>query len=263
MLRKNNYRIILLIAAMVTASFSFSKGEAVQDSNAVELSGTVTYNGKPMSDITDIEPAFSCRYTNTGELTSASLVEYDNYMGYFSADNIPLSNVTLHFGYHLYGQRPTLPGNYMGDLQVYVDKLSEDEAYNLDVPMKQVIHMISPQDNNAVEPSVGRGTDVIYEHEGDVYFEWEPLDGAVNYDLKIDIYQDADENSSYKFLTNELTATAIENSYLAQLPLSEQGEHYEARLDAYNKAGDKIGMYVVTYKNGYGYDYRFKVIVDD
>lgn len=264
-----NYQIILLavVTTMMFFAESVVQGDESSDRqvessepNLVELSGILSYNGIPMSEITDVEPSFWCNDADTGESIYARLADYDSSTGSFTVTGVPRSYVSLCFAYHICGQRWTLPGNYVGELQVYINKVSESEAANLTVEVERIIHMTSPQDNNSMDFVAGRARDVSFQHDSEFYLEWEPIDEAFDYDVEIDIFHDPTEPDTYRYIENAQRVAVRDNFYLVQLPVSEPNEHYQAKISAFNQKGGRIGRYLVTYKNGWGADYRFKVV---
>jgi len=245
--------VMLFFASSLLAEDSNSVW-AGEDPNFVELSGTLLHNHVPMSEITDAQPYFSSNDAYTRRKGIDIVTSYDNESSSFKISRLPRHPLVLFFHYHIQGGRRTLPGNYRRLVRVDVNELTDWECSHFDVDMEYIIHTTSPWDSNAVE-FYTYPKDPYPEQPNSLDFEWEPVPGANEYDVRICVYRDPNR---YKYLGEILYTTVYENSFSVELPCSRPDEHYNATISAYNSDGEKIGQYMTTYRNGYGWDYRFK-----
>lgn len=93
------------------------------------------------------------------------------------------------------------------------------------------------------------------QHSSPVRFDWEPLEGAVRYDILVNEYSD----SPYSYVGAAISESRTSEFIECNLAPSQSNRHYEFTAYAYNAGGDVIGYYMTTYDAGYGWDYRFTV----
>jgi hypothetical protein len=244
--------VVLIPVLFFTASLVWA------DSELVTISGTLLYNGIPMSEITSVEPIFFCNDADTGEKSLDITTTYDNTTGAFTISGLPKHNLVLFFIFHIQGEQSTLPGNYRIYIHVDVNNLSRWDKLHFDVGMEYIIHMVTPWDNGNVD-FYGYPDDPYPVHSNPFVFIWERVIGAKRYEFLIFTCRDPDHPGGYGFESLIVDAILDENYYAIELPPSEYQEHYEATILAYNGYGEKIGKFMTTYENGYGWDYRFKV----
>ncbi|MBA7632869.1 hypothetical protein ES703_40424 [subsurface metagenome] len=227
--------------------------------SSVTLSGILRYDGQPMSDITDMSPTFFCRNLETGQGVSGITSTYDNNTGVYSITGLPSAKVRILVKFYIPGDRPTLPGNYRVWKSADIPNLSLDQRVNFDIGLEQIIHMTSPWDNDAIGP-LTYPADPYPEHSGGLDFAWDAVPGATHYWIDIFIYRDPDHPDGYGRVESVLNSYVQETSFSTNLDLSNDLQHYQARILAYGSGGNLIGLFMMTYENGYGWDYRFKVV---
>jgi len=228
-----------------------------QEPNTVELSGIIYYNNIPMSGITDVEPHFGCNDADTGQHSIPITTLYDSNTAAYSINGLPPHNLVLFFDYHLIGPTWTFPGNYRQLIVVDVNALSEWERSHFDIDVKYIIHMTCPWDNNGIDFYTYPG-DPHPVHPNDLLFEWEEVEGAEYYGFWIVKYRDPDHPDGPGFIEWIEDSTVTENFFWILLDESAEQEHYRSMIHAYNAQDDRIGYQMITYKNGYSSDYRFK-----
>jgi len=135
--------------------------------------------------------------------------------------------------------------------------MSLEQRANFDIGLEQIIHMTSPWDNDAI----GRLTYAPYpEHSRCLDFTWDAIPGATEYRITISIYRDPDHPDGYGRVKSVLNSYVQETSFSTNLVLSNDSQHYQVSIFAYGSGGNSIGYFMITYENGYGWDYRFKVV---
>ncbi|MHC4575392.1 MAG: TolB family protein, partial [Planctomycetota bacterium] len=233
--------------------------EFIPDENSVTLSGFLQYDGQPMSSITSVEPTFWCRneVTKLGidDITST----YNTDTGAYSIGGLPEVKVGVSAMFHIQGERGTLPGNYNVFKTVDIPLLSSEERANLDIGLQQVIHMTSPWDNDAIGP-LFYPADPYPEHGGSLDFAWDAVPGATQYWIGINSYRSPDHPDGYGLLSNVLSSTIPENFLLVDLDPSGDLQHYQASILAYGSGSNVLGHFEISYENGRGWDYRFRVV---
>ncbi len=231
--------------------------------SSVTLSGILRYDGQPMSDITDVSPTFWCRNLETGQGVSGITSTYDNNTGVYSISGLPSAKVQIFVTFHIRGYRFSLPGNYRVWKIADIPNLSLDQRANFDIGLEQIIHMTSPWDNDAISPPALIFPAASYpepEHGRCLDFAWDAVPGATQYRIDISIYRDPDHPYGYGFVENVVNSYLQETSFSTNLDLSNDSQHYEASIFAYGSGGNLIGLLMITYENGYGWDYRFRVV---
>ncbi|MFB0524696.1 MAG: hypothetical protein ACETVZ_04100 [Phycisphaerae bacterium] len=216
-----------------------------------------------MSDITDVSPTFWCRNLETGQGVIGITSTYDNNTGVYSISGLPSAKVQIFVTFHIRGDRFSLPGNYRVWKIADIPNLSLDQRTNFDIGLHQIIHMTSPWDNDAISPPALIFPPAPYpvpEHSRCLDFTWDAVPGATQYRIDISIYRDPDHPDGYGRVEIVLNSYVQGTSFSTNLDPSNDFQHYEARIDAYGSGGNRIGLFMITYENGYGWDYRFKVV---
>lgn len=145
----------------------------------------------------------------------------------------------------------TLPGNYWFQTSLYdCSTLPTTTAYDLHA--WEILHLLAPQDNAAVDPSIT----ALASQASPLVFSWEaPIPGAV-YKYSVEYYKD----SPFKYVGIAIPTTSTTDTQVSlNLPVSAAGEHYQFYLDAYDSAGNQVGEFRRTSSGGYSWDYRFKI----
>ncbi len=229
------------------------------EENSIELSGILRYNGQLMPDITDVTPTFWCRNESTGQTVTGITTTYNKITGAYSIAGLPLDRVGIQVRFHILGERPTLPGNYVVFKIADIPQLSPDERASFDIDLQQIIHMTSPWDNGAIGPPTYPAAPYP-QHSGCLHFAWDTVPGATQYQVCISIWRDSDHPDGSGFVEYVVYSYVQENSFSTVLFASNDFEHYQASIFAYDSSSSLLGHLEVNYENGYGWDYRFRVI---
>lgn len=234
---------------------------AVGSIQAANLAGTLLHNGSPMSGITAETPDFYARiYGTTQDITADVTFTYYTTTGAYTITNLPNKKVTLSMVFHLHGSASTLPGNYRGAAYPDIPNLTPGELANYDIDERLVIHMTSPWDNDAIEFAIFPGSPYPA-HNSPVWFQWDAVPGRDEYSFIIKKYRDPDHPSGYGYISTVLDTRILNTFWNALLDPSGPNEHYQAEIQAWNLTANKtIAFYMTTYTNGYGVQYRFKLV---
>jgi hypothetical protein len=128
----------------------------------------------------------------------------------------------------------------------------EDITVTQDLVVRKVIHLTSPVDN--IE-KMGHTGDEKDTYDGSPLFTWDPITEASQYYFAIQIYSE----EPFGYLGQAYSTTTSLTSLQPELPLNEENEFYLCDIYAYNEAETRVGILMVSYDNGHGWDYRFKI----
>jgi hypothetical protein len=248
-------RVVSFIFAIVAGLLIASPQRA---DAAVDLSGTFEFNHTPISTYTDVTPA-----PNIYDETAADYIDpaltYNNVTGAYTLAALPTHTLSISGYITTVGTIPTMPGNFALYTSVDLAALTPAERADHPIPVTYLMHMTSPWDNNLVEfPIPSTGT--YPEHPRHIEVLWDAVTGAAYYIASIDRYRDSEHSEGYGFIERPYTTTTAETAWSVDLANSAVLEHYQLGILAYNAADELLGNIVVNYTNGYGADYRFKVL---
>jgi hypothetical protein len=217
------------------------------------ISGKVMYNGEPVTNYTNKSVVFWARDEISGQVFPISPT-YNSSDGTYSIPNMP----TGQYGIQVYiDDAEPFDGKYFpGDYYGWTSPIEVNAPTPVikDLVCTKLIHLTSPIDNGS---PVGPIPPPYNTHTFPVNFQWNAIAEASTYDVKVDLYQD----SPYSLLQNLFYKSGITDTQKAiDLPANGTNEHYMLRLYAYNSNSLTVGQLMVVYTNGWGWDYRFKVI---
>lgn len=219
------------------------------------LSGTLIHNGLPMRLLTDAQPTFWFRNESTGQGIDSVTWSYNNLTGEYAFSGLPMERVGISINYHIVGEKNTYPGNYQAFHTVDLSGLSSEQRMDYRINIPKIIHMLVPWDNSQADFSTYEPYPVQSTHFS---AKWDMIPGASYYQITISKYRDPDHPDGYGFIENVLS-DQVNEEYISDLLISSgNGDHYEFSVRAYNSINEMIGLYMTTYTNGYGWDYRFK-----
>lgn len=225
--------------------------------NAVtyRLEGNLSFAGISMGTMTSVTPTFHCWSAYTGEPIGIT-TSYNPDGAAYSIDGIPDDFVCVSIIFHTSGTFNTQAGNYHCTQWLSPGDMTEEERLNNDINMQLIMHTTEPFDNSLIGPSVYQPDPV---RKAPVVFRWDPIYTADYYLLYIDVYRDDNHPLGWACVERICEESTMSTSYIADLPLSNPMEHYQATIETYNASNDKIAYYMTTYSDGSGWDYRFKV----
>jgi hypothetical protein len=208
-------------------------------------------DGKPLSDFTSATPELQL-YNRELRHWFTPEYSYDVLTGTLHVKNIAKgkywSQLSVYTRQKTYGE---YPGDYKGRVGFTV---ASDSQTVVTADLERIIHLTSPQDNskplNERMPCVNPP-----EFESPVIISWEPLGKDVTYHYSIKRTICSPYAVKEIMVTDKISASRV----VLDMPLNKKGEFYTLYLEARKK--DKIvGSLVVHEQNGFGWDYRFRVV---
>jgi hypothetical protein len=130
------------------------------------------------------------------------------------------------------------------------------EASDYDLDMTGIVHMVHPSDNSIVFAS----DENMADHCGVVDFEWDSVEGASYYRLKILHYRGSDHPDGFGLLGTVADETTSETYHWFSVPVSGEHEYYQLSLEAFNSEDVLLSYYFKTRQNGYNWRYTFRVL---
>ncbi len=253
---QRTWRIISFVIVLLT----FGNFQTVFASS-VTLSGILRYDGRPMSDITDISPTFWFRNEETGrEINISDIIStYNNNTGAYSISGLPSIKVGISVTFHIRGVISNLPGNYNVWKIVDIPNLSRHQKVDFDIGLELKIHMTSPWDND----TLGLHTypsGPYPEHRCRLDFAWDPVPGASRYHIDISVYWNPDHPDGYEYIGRVVNSDVYGTFFFTVLDFSNDFQHYQASIFAYDSDGNRLGHLEIAYEGARGWDYRFRVV---
>jgi serine/threonine protein kinase len=215
----------------------------------ITVRGKVLFDGKPITEITSMQPKFWFRDERKGTEVSAETV-YSN--GEFEIRGLPPGQYGMSLQFDTNQSNPI---SYPGDLRAW-DRFSVGEKSNssLQIEPLQIIHMVKPEDNGKVLRDWSRCCEAGKPaHPGTFKLQWTSLGENVYYDYTVSRL-----GCPYQTLDSAASGTTQETSIELNLPRNNSDEYYLLTVYA-RKDGRKIGMLMTHGANGYGWDYRFRI----
>ncbi len=223
-----------------------------------QLSGTFYYNHTPISEFTNVTPDIYVWDETVNSTVENFTLLYSGDTGAYTIGNLPTNPVTISGYVHATGSAATLPGNFYVYGYADLPQMTPGERALFPIDTTYILHMTSPWDNSGIDfPIPSAGTYPI--HPRHIEIHWDPVTGADHYTLAILRYRDGEHPDGYGAIDSAANTTTTETSWSVDLNDSENLEHYQLTILAYNAASEDLGRIFVTYTNGFGTDYRFKV----
>lgn len=212
--------------------------------------GRLLFAGKPITEVSSLEPSFWFRNEDTNKEQSAR-VKYQN--GEFTIYDLPVGNLGISVNLDA---NPQNPWSYPGDYRTWQTfTVQEGTNPELEVSLLKLLRMNAPQDNNVVMEKWDAECMQKIAFSSPVTFQWEALGRDVMYDYRITRMDCANNyNQAGEVVNGSITETQIS----VNLPPSLDNECYGFFLYA-RQNDQRIGMLMTHGPNGYGWDYRFRV----
>ncbi|NLH15530.1 MAG: hypothetical protein GX455_03015, partial [Phycisphaerae bacterium] len=221
------------------------------------LAGTITYNGNPLSNYTSV-PSSRAWFLDwvSGEYPDDFFFWYNPQTGHYLFSGLPDSDLYLEILFRVAGETDRLGGNYIASHNLDLRLLSDAEAMDYDLPVKQIVHLLEPLDNGWIlEDRISR----ICPGSG---FSWAASPEVVNYRFKLDIYRDSEHPGGYGLEASVVNLLLSDTSYMPVLPELAELTHFELVIRGYNASSEELALTIRTYRvgdsTGYGWDVRFK-----
>jgi N-acetylneuraminic acid mutarotase len=238
----------------VTAPFSVQNYNQPAQIPVSTISGRVMYNGNPVSQYSSKQATFWARNEGTGQGIQITPT-YNPSDGTYSIPNIPSGS----YGIQVYiDQAPPYDGEYLpGDYWGWTSPIAVNapNPANVDLICQKIMHLTSPIDNSTGSSPIPPPYDAFF---SPVMFQWDAIGEAATYSLTVDKYQ----SNPYQLLQ---PGVVIESGLTANqasltLPVCGANEHYMFTLYALNANNVLVGRLMIVYSNGFGWDYRFRII---
>lgn len=214
--------------------------------------GRLLYDGQPLSEYTKAKPVFQVNSVRLQQWFTP-LTEYDDKSGYFSIHGL---NEGDYSGFVKVDANPLNPEQYPGDYKAsFSFSVSSKLSSDIHVYLERILHLTKPQDNGIPLSEWGAACKDTIPLKSPVLLRWESLGADVDYTFTII------RTECEPFAWKETVAidTVKKLHVLLALPPNKKGEHYTLRLTA-RKIGKTIGSLMTHGTNGYGWDYRFRVV---
>jgi hypothetical protein len=195
-------------------------------------------------------------------MNTDATAEYSPEDGSYQVTGLPGGPMGMAISFHVTGDQPTLPGNYRIFHPLDLSTIPRNECCAHDVDLWQIMHLTRPWDNSLVEFPTGHGDDTYPRHPSPLTFAWEPLPAAASYELRVGESRNPDHPDGYGHIRWVLNETSAATPFTADLEASAPGTHYELELYARDAGGGRVGQIMTTFTNGHGWDYRFRVEVE-
>jgi len=230
------------VTKSVTAPFVIGKG----------VRGRLTYDGRPVTEISGMRPQFWFRDENSGKATTARTI-YEN--GEFQFTGLADGRYGVSIQMDINGENPI---SYPGDLRAWKTfNVSGTKPVFMDVEMWKVIRMLKPEDNQVKLPDWARCCE---DHRPalppKLKLEWEQLGPGVTYDYNV-----TKVKCPYTSIGSAANGTTRNTSVQLDLQPNEPSEFYILTVEA-RKNGVHVGTLMTHGSNGYSWDYRFTVPQD-
>ena len=214
------------------------------------VTGTIFFDNKPISHVTDVHPTFWFRDESKGIAVTAQ-TRYSN--GEFVIRGLPPGTygVQINFDSNQLN-RSSFPGDYRAWKTFSV---VSDANTVMHVEVQKLIHMRKPE-NNALELQNWNRCceEKKPSHRGPLTLEWNRvLEKDVYYDYSI-----ARVQCPYKTVGSAASGTTTQTKLKIDLPPNEPNEYYILTMEA-RKDGRSVGSLMTHGANGLGWDYRFRI----
>ncbi len=262
-----NKRLWTLVIVAITAALLLSAGPlSAAPAVTYSIRGYARFNGTAMSDPTvaeGVEPTIRVRDIDANEYVEDDLqIIYNEGNGHYIISGVKVKKYAVYSDFLVVGTRITLPGNYRGygyyDLPNLTPEIyGSSYIYRTSHNTKIIMHQTKPWNNSLIDTRIGDPYR-YRRHSSPVVFDWDNVNGAVKYGVRIDRRRDSDHallatiRNEHNLIASTWTEGLLNSSYITP-------NHYEVTYFAYNGDGDQIGDYQTTYINGSGVNYRFKV----
>lgn len=214
------------------------------------VQGRLRHGDRPLEELTDLTPVFWFR-NEALNVVERPVVAYER--GRFRIAGLPAGKIGMSVRVDL---EPGNPPVYPGDLDAWDNlRVPDQGVLDADVALREIIRLREPRDNGDLIPgwdvACGGGSRL----EAPVTFRWDPLDGDVDYAVRVLRLSCRD---GYRTAGTAFETTTRETAVAVPLAPSESGECYAFHLSA--RLGDvPVGMFTTHGERGLGWDYRFVV----
>lgn len=218
---------------------------------AIMVNGGLFFDGKPLSDLTSAAAVIRI-YSQELKQWLTPDYAYDAGSGTFQLKGIAAGSYTGEVRVDADRSNPDqYPGDYKGKLSF--NAMASRATTTVD--MERIMHLTSPEDNGVPLTDWGAVCLNKIEFETPVAIAWEPLGNDVFYSYSI--VRTVCQPFEFKDAVAGDRTTAAR--VVLDLPPNKDGEFYTLRLEA-RKNDRPVGSLMTHGTNGWGWDYRFRVL---
>jgi curli biogenesis system outer membrane secretion channel CsgG len=219
---------------------------------AIVVKGRLLFDGRPLSDFTHAAASISIYSPTLGQWVTPAY-DYDARTANFTIQVLTEDNYSCNAEVDANSANPRLyPGDYKGSNHFSAHKTT---ITSMNIDMERLIHLIKPENNG--KPMVGWGAACFDKIRviTPVSFAWEPIEKDVYYTYTVK------RTECDPFAIKELVAgdTTTDTNISLDLPVNREGEIYLLQITA-RKNGRNTGSLMTHGGNGWGWDYRFRVV---
>jgi len=244
-------KIFLTLGVLITVFFVGCSSKSPQAKPAAQ--GNLRFEGRPIEELTPIEPRFAFNNLDTGQKGVKARIEYNKSQ--FKIYELPEGNYHIFISINANSDNPGGYPGYPGDFFKRLLRVSipGKGTAKLDVDLEKIIHLTLPQDNGDIMDLWGEKGERRITFESPIEFAWESLGDNVQYHYIINRISEP-----FKFIEQHIKETTNQTSLSIELPSSRENEFYLFHLYA-TKGEIRIGELKTHGKRGYGNDLRFRV----
>ena len=217
------------------------------------VKGAILYDRRPISESTNARPIFWVSSRSEPRTPHTVPTVYDPATAEYEVPDLPPGDYTISVyvdsGEPFNGKR----GFALDFRGVSGFKVSPQQVYRLNLSLRKVIHLTSPVDNQRAQRHTSDSKDA--HTGGSLFFSWETIPEAVSYDVRFRLYKEP-----FTHVTDVHFEVVDTGSFEANLPINGDEEFYVFTLTAKNEEGELIAEMMTPYSNGYGWDYRFRMV---
>ncbi|OGW36207.1 MAG: hypothetical protein A2010_13870 [Nitrospirae bacterium GWD2_57_9] len=217
----------------------------------ITVRGRLLFDGKPLAEST-AAPAVFRLYSQTLRQWITPEAEYEATTGAFLLKRVPEGTYSCDIKVNADARKPQYPGDYRGTVSFNASSAKRAE---ISVDMERLLHLTRPEDNAVQQPEWGAVCMNRIEYPTPVRLSWDSLGRDVSYTYMIV----RTECSPFAFKETVAGDTITSPGAVLDLPPSREGEFYTLRIQA-RKGNRPVGSLMTHGKNGWGWDYRFRVV---
>jgi len=217
----------------------------------ISIKGLLLFDGKPLSAFTSADARIRI-YDRTLRTWITPAFEYDGKTGAFQLTGIAEGSYSCDVQVNADPVNGQYPGDYKGSAHFSALLTS---APTLTVDMERLLHLTRPEDNNAPLENWGDVCMNKIEFVNPVRIAWEPLGKDISYTFTLV----RTECSPFAWKETVAGDTITAADVVLDLLPNKTGEFYTLRIQA-GKNNRPVGSLMTHGKNGWGWDYRFRVL---
>jgi hypothetical protein len=235
-----------------------SRTDACEVTVGASVSGVMRFNGQPhLSDIVPLIQSVKDVDADEWMVEDDLTLTYDGTNGEYQLAGLPDAKLRIWLYFPYTPESWNFGGNYITEAgTIDLPTLTVEQRSSYDIELLVITRLTQPRDNATRGET--SASDPYPVHSQPVQIEWDAVPQADRYRVRIDRYRSPSHPDGYGYLSAELDLFVTAPNYSATLTANAENENYALRVDPYNLT-TRLGYYMHTYSNGYGWDYRFSV----